>query len=61
MGMIAYEDLAPGRVFDLGDVEVDRAEMLAFAEQIAAKSESCASPSSRCSAPGSSAERFSCS
>ncbi|MCI2424136.1 MaoC family dehydratase [Saccharopolyspora sp. K220] len=33
MGAIAYEDLTPGRVFDLGKVEVDRAEMLAFAER----------------------------
>ena len=28
-----YEDLAPGRVFDLGVTEVDEAEMLAFAER----------------------------
>ncbi|MEV0088334.1 MaoC family dehydratase [Saccharopolyspora sp. NPDC050642] len=33
MGTIAYEDLTPGRVFDLGEVKVDRAEMLAFAER----------------------------
>ncbi|MEV6232140.1 MaoC family dehydratase [Saccharopolyspora shandongensis] len=33
MGKIAYEDLTPGRVFDLGEVKVDRAEMLAFAER----------------------------
>ncbi|MBB5155115.1 MaoC family dehydratase [Saccharopolyspora phatthalungensis] len=33
MGTIAYEDLTPGRIFDLGKVEVDRAEMLAFAER----------------------------
>jgi acyl dehydratase len=33
MGGIAYEDLTPGTTFDLGEVTVDRAEMLAFNER----------------------------
>ena len=31
MARIAFEDLTPGRVLDLGKVEVDRDEMVAFA------------------------------
>ncbi|MCF7553276.1 MaoC family dehydratase [Pseudonocardia sp. WMMC193] len=31
--MIAFEDLTPGRVFDLGSVTVDRDEMIAFARR----------------------------
>ncbi len=30
---IAYEDLVPGRVFDLGKVEIDRDEMVEFARR----------------------------
>lgn len=30
MGTIAFEDLSPGTVIDLGEVKVDRGEMLAF-------------------------------
>lgn len=30
VALIAFEDLPPGRVFDLGTVQVDHAEMLAF-------------------------------
>ena len=33
MTAIAFEDLTPGRVFDLGTTVVDRAEMLAFAHR----------------------------
>jgi acyl dehydratase len=33
MATIAFEDLSPGTVFDLGEVKVDRAEMLAFAQR----------------------------
>jgi acyl dehydratase len=33
MTRIAYEDLTPGRTFDLGKVEIDRAEMVAFARR----------------------------
>ncbi|GAA2339048.1 MaoC family dehydratase [Saccharopolyspora halophila] len=33
MGGIAYEDLTPGTTFDLGEVTVDHAEMLAFNER----------------------------
>ncbi len=29
--MISFEDFAPGRIFDLGEMKVDRAEMLEFA------------------------------
>lgn len=31
--MIAFEDLTPGRVFELGSVTVDRDEMIAFARR----------------------------
>ena len=30
---IAYEDLTPGRKFDLGTVEIDREEMVEFARR----------------------------
>lgn len=33
MVAIAYEDLTPGRVFDLGSVRIDRAEMVEFARR----------------------------
>ncbi|GAA4834362.1 MaoC family dehydratase [Saccharopolyspora rosea] len=33
MAAIAYEDFEPGRTFDLGKVEIDRAEMLEFARR----------------------------
>jgi acyl dehydratase len=33
VGTIAYEDLVPGRVFDLGKVEIDRDEMVEFARR----------------------------
>jgi acyl dehydratase len=33
MATIAYEDLAPGRTFDLGKIEIDREEMLEFARR----------------------------
>src|SRR5207249_1235503 len=33
MARIAYEDLTPGRRFDLGNVEIDRDEMLEFARR----------------------------
>ncbi|MFR9731065.1 MaoC family dehydratase [Saccharopolyspora sp. MS10] len=33
MVAIAYEDLTPGRVFDLGSVRVDRDEMVEFARR----------------------------
>jgi acyl dehydratase len=33
MSELAFEDLAPGRVFDLGSTVVDREEMVAFARR----------------------------
>ncbi|MCP3800457.1 MaoC family dehydratase [Allokutzneria sp. A3M-2-11 16] len=33
MASIAYEDLTPGRVIDLGEIVVDKTEMLAFNER----------------------------
>ncbi len=33
MATIAYEDLTPGLVLDLGKVEIDRAEMIEFARR----------------------------
>jgi acyl dehydratase len=33
MATFAYEDLAPGRTFDLGKVEIDRTEMVEFAQR----------------------------
>jgi acyl dehydratase len=33
MATIAFEDLVPGRTFDLGKVEVDRDDMIAFARR----------------------------
>jgi len=33
MGTIAFEDLSPGTVIDLGEVKVDREEMLAFSHR----------------------------
>ncbi|WNV90652.1 MaoC family dehydratase [Umezawaea sp. Da 62-37] len=33
MSTIAFEDLTPGRIIPLGEVAVDRVEMLAFAER----------------------------
>jgi acyl dehydratase len=33
MARIAYEDLTPGRKFDLGTVEIDREEMVEFARR----------------------------
>lgn len=33
MATIAFEDLQPGTVIDLGEVKVDREEMLAFSQR----------------------------